>query len=66
MVEPDVKHGGVGAEIIAQVSEGYSYLRSKRLGAPRATIPASSYLHDQMLPSEETILKNIREMLEYW
>lgn len=69
IVEPDVVHAGVGAEIAAQVAErlpheipiglGETHVRIKRLGAPRVTIPASMGLHARMLPSDQEILDAI-------
>lgn len=41
IVEPDVVHGGVGAEIIAQLAERLPGLRYRRLGAKRYTVSAS-------------------------
>ncbi len=65
IVEPDVQYAGVGAEIAAQISERcYEVLRHpvRRLGAPRTTIPASSGLHEYMLPSEKKILEVLKEL----
>ena len=58
------------AEIIAKLTEESNTFRVygrtlreclqfKRLGAPRATIPASASLHPQMLPTESAILHAI-------
>lgn len=55
IIEPDVTYGGVGAEIAAQIAETYPHVHIKRLGAPRATIPASGVLHHHMLPSDQEI-----------
>lgn len=55
VVEPDVKFLGIGAELVAQVAERVRGVRVKRLGAPRATIPASRELHDRMIPTEGEI-----------
>jgi len=60
VIEPDVTYGGVGAEIAATISEEMPHVRVKRLGAPRATIPASKSLHGQMLPTEGQVLDAIR------
>ena len=61
IVEPDVTYGGIGAEIAATLAE--RGVRVKRLGAPRETIPASRYLHERMLPTEDAILKAIEAMI---
>ena len=53
VIEPDVTYGGVGAEIVAQIAQEMPWVRVKRLGAPRTTIPASSSLHHRMLPSDQ-------------
>ena len=59
IIEPDIQYGGVGAEIAATIAEQMPHVRVKRLGAPRATIPASQSLHGRMLPSVEEILNAI-------
>ena len=59
ILEPDVEHGGVGAEIVAQIAEEMPHVRVKRLGAPRQTIPAASSLHSRTQPSDEEILRAI-------
>jgi len=59
IIEPDVIYGGVGAEIVATIAEDMPHVRVKRLGAPRATIPASKSLHDRMLPTREAIIDAI-------
>src|SRR3990167_6632602 len=53
IIEPDVVHGGVGAEIAAWVAEEMPDVRVKRLGAPRRTVPAAPSEHHRMFPSEE-------------
>jgi len=60
IVEPDVRYGGAGAEIAATIAEEMPHVRVKRLGAPRATIPASKSLHDGILPTREAILDAVR------
>ena len=62
IVEPDIKYGGIGAEIAAHFAETMPRVRIKRLGAPMTTIPASESLHSQMLPSEEEIVSAIRTL----
>ena len=62
VIEPDTTFLGIGAELCAQISEIAYDVRVKRLGAPHATIPASRELHDQIMPSAETIYKAFKEM----
>lgn len=62
VVEPDVQFLGIGAELVAQVVERMPGVRVKRLGAPRATIPASRDLHDRMLPSGDDIMRAFKEL----
>ena len=57
IVEPDVAYGGVGAEIAAHLAEEMPWVRIRRLGARRSTIPASLNLHSQSLPSDEEICR---------
>lgn len=72
VVEPGVKTGGVGAEIVAQIVEHNMHLgqetrsfgRYARLGGPRATIPAARELHDRMFPSDASILSCLHELAE--
>ena len=60
IVEPDVQYGGIGAEIAAYFQERRPHVKVRRLGAPLSTIPASTALHSQMLPTEEQIVAAIR------
>jgi pyruvate/2-oxoglutarate/acetoin dehydrogenase E1 component len=62
VVEPDVQFLGIGAELVAQVAERVPGVVVKRLGAPRATIPASRDLHDRMIPTEDEILEAVKSM----
>ncbi len=65
IVEPDVTHAGIGAEIAASVVErSFSALKRpiRRLGAPRTVIPASQGLHKYMMPSRDEILREMREL----
>lgn len=62
IVEPDVTFLGIGAEIAAQVAERAPDVYVKRLGVPRATIPASRELHERTLPAVE----EIRVALRVW
>ncbi len=59
IIEPDVQYGGVGAEIAATIAEN-NPVKVARLGGPRQTIPASSYLRNQSMPTEEEVLRAIR------
>lgn len=63
VVEPDVAYGGIGAEIVAQVAERLPWVRVKRLGGPRMTIPASRGLHEYLMPNQKQIEATIVEML---
>ena len=56
VVEPDVTYGGIGAEIVATISEKMPHVKVKRLGAPRNTIPASPALHSKIIPVEQEII----------
>lgn len=65
IIEPDVTYGGVGAEIAARIAEDMPYVRIKRMGAPRETVPASMSLHGEMLLSEEQIYDGISNFINY-
>jgi acetoin:2,6-dichlorophenolindophenol oxidoreductase subunit beta len=62
VVEPDVMFGGIGAELIAQVVAQGRPVRTERLGAPRATLPACRELHERYMPSDEDILEAIESL----
>jgi pyruvate/2-oxoglutarate/acetoin dehydrogenase E1 component len=62
VVEPDVRFGGIGAEIVAQVVAQGRPVVTERLGAPRATLPACRELHHRYLPSDEGILSAIEAL----
>jgi pyruvate/2-oxoglutarate/acetoin dehydrogenase E1 component len=62
VVEPDVMFGGIGAELIAQVVAQGRPVRTERLGAPRATLPASRELHERYMPSDDEILEAIESL----
>jgi pyruvate/2-oxoglutarate/acetoin dehydrogenase E1 component len=67
IIEPDVKFAGVGAEVLAQLAESSDIeMTSKpyRLGSPKTMIPASHFLHDEIIPSEDLIKKVILERLK--
>jgi len=72
VVEPDVKFGGIGAEIVARVSDGTSEdgrvpygrptepgIATHRLGAPRITIPIDFDQRRRLVPSDDDILNAI-------
>lgn len=63
VVEPDVMFGGIGAELIAQVVAQGRPVRTERLGAPRATLPACRELHGRYVPSDEQILEAIESLV---
>ena len=56
IIEPDVRYGGIGAEIAATIAEEMPHVRIKRVGARRETIPANPALHDAMLPTQQEIV----------
>lgn len=62
VVEPDVTFLGIGAEIAAQVAERLPGTIIKRLGGPRATIPACRDLHDLIIPTAEQICRAVEEL----
>jgi pyruvate/2-oxoglutarate/acetoin dehydrogenase E1 component len=73
VVEPDVTFLGIGAELGAAVMERKTSLRAtmtpwelvfRRLGGPRATIPASRDLHDNVIPTAEQIVAAVDQMME--
>ena len=61
ILESDITYGGVGAEIVAQISEDLPGTRVKRLGCKRETIPAASRLHQHLFPSDEEIIHAITD-----
>ena len=63
IVEPDIRFGGIGAEIVAQLAEGGLSFELVRLGGPREIIPASREGQARMMPSREQILEAIRGLL---
>lgn len=64
VVEPDVRIGGIGGEIIATVQSQVSErLHTSILGSPYTVIPASSYLNRQLIPSEEVIAHTAQTMV---
>jgi pyruvate dehydrogenase E1 component beta subunit len=61
-----VAHGGVGAEIAAEVqAAAFDYLDAPvvRVGAPFAPIPFSGPLEDAYLPGADEIVAAVRELL---
>ena len=66
VIEPDISHAGVGAEVLAEIAESSNLKMSSvphRLGAPMAMIPASQFLHKELIPTEEKIKRAILERL---
>ncbi len=66
VIEPDITHSGIGAEILAEVAESSDVkmtAKPHRTGAPMAMIPASQFLHKELIPTEEKIKRVIEERL---
>jgi pyruvate/2-oxoglutarate/acetoin dehydrogenase E1 component len=66
IVEPDITHSGVGAEILAEIAESSDVNMSAkpcRAGAPMTMIPASQFLNKDLIPTEERIKRVIQERL---
>jgi len=66
VIEPDITHSGVGAEILAEIAESPDVemsTRPQRSGAPMSMIPASHFLHRDLIPTEEKIKMVIQERL---
>lgn len=66
VVHQACKTAGFGAEIAATVAEeGFDYLVSpiRRLGAPDVPVPFSPKLEDSVIPNEERIVDEIRNMV---
>ncbi len=66
IVTEDCKTGGVGAEIAAIVAEeALDYLDApiKRVAEPDTPIPFSPSLEQFVLPSEERIIKAVKEIV---
>ncbi len=65
IVHEAVKTGGLGGEIAALVAdEGFDLLDApiKRVTAPDCPVPFSSYLEAHYLPSQDKIVKAVKEM----
>jgi pyruvate dehydrogenase E1 component beta subunit len=66
VVHEAVLHGGLGAEIAAQVQEtAFDWLDApvQRLGAPFAPVPASPVLEDAFVPNAKRIVASVERML---
>lgn len=63
VVEPDIMFGGIGAELVAQVVAQGRPVRTERLGAPRATLPACQELHGRYVPSDEQVLDALESLV---
>lgn len=64
VIEPDITHSGVGAEILAEIAESPDVKMTsppKRVGAPMSMIPASQFLHKDLIPTEEKVRSAIQE-----
>lgn len=59
IIEPDIKYGGVGAEIAATIAELMPFVKVKRLGAKRETIAARADRHHLYLPSDQEVIDAI-------
>ena len=70
MLTPDgngeaVEHGGIGAEIAAQIQQqAFYYLDAPvlRVAAPFAPVPASPALEKEFLPSKMRIIEAARKL----
>jgi pyruvate/2-oxoglutarate/acetoin dehydrogenase E1 component len=63
VVEPAIRFGGIGAEIIAQVATREPGIRCQRLGAERATIPTAREHHEGLYPSAAQVLAVAERMV---
>lgn len=66
VMEPDTKTAGVGAEVAAiAVEEAFDYLRAPVIRVAAADMPApfAPQAYDQYLPSEDKLLKTLREVV---
>src|SRR5262245_6985350 len=66
IVHEAVLHGGLGAEIAAQIQENvFDWLDApvQRLGAPFAPVPASPVLEDAFVPNAKRIIASVERML---
>jgi len=66
VVHEAVLHGGLGAEIAAQVQEtAFDWLDApvQRLGAPFSPVPASPVLEDAFVPNAKRIVASVERML---
>ena len=66
VIEPDITHSGIGAEVLAEIAESSDVKMSAkpyRSGAPMTMIPASHFLHKDLIPTEERIKRLIQERL---
>jgi len=64
VVEPAIRFGGIGAEIIAQVVTREPGIRCQRLGAERATLPTAREHHERLYPSAAEVLAAAERMIE--
>lgn len=56
IVEPDVQHGGVGAEIAAHLAEKERGYAIRRMGGRRGTLPSAMALHSDYMPTQAQIV----------
>jgi pyruvate dehydrogenase E1 component beta subunit len=66
VVHEAVMHGGLGAEITAQIQDKvFDWLDApvQRLGAPFAPVPASPVLEDAFVPNAKRVIASVERML---
>jgi len=66
IVHEAVLHGGLGAEIAAQIQENvFDWLDApvQRVGAPFAPVPASPVLEDAFVPNAKRIIAGVERVL---
>ena len=62
-----VEHGGIGAEILAQVQQhAFYYLDSpiRRVAAPFAPVPAGPTMEKAFLPTKENLVDAVRRVVD--
>ncbi len=62
-VEEGPRQAGWGAEAIASCCEAGWLKQAARVGSPLVSIPSARHLEDQVLPSVETILAAVRDLV---
>ena len=59
VIEPDIRYGGVGAEIAATIAEEMPDVRVRRVGARKETVPAAASLHHRLWPTDQELIDAI-------